>query len=449
MSAESKMRYRKTISELDLFLTGHHLHLADISHVMVADWAVEMLIRALSVSTVSRHLNCLSGLLKSAAQESMMEPVDAPRSISKALSDRKTSLPPLIDGRAYNGMLSRMRGILKKTEGFHVFEDMFLLSILEGALPLETLTNMRREDVSGFTGAGRMIVERNQSPRRDFVFDLRQSYLTPRQLSSSVAEGIRSLFSGTVIKDTVDPDGLMRSIWVACAVRNGLTASEAMGYAGGDAPYAVSGFCSPAKVESDNRRQWINAVNSVLLHDMPRWYAMHLRRGVKFDDLRKEILEKFRPVPELFYPCETIVKHTGNRKIVEEQPFISRTAFFRSHPENVAPLFSAIGDKAWCYRETGIPGSPYAVIPQRDMERFQGAVGVFTPDVEIRPLGQLSPKPGESVIVVKAGFGNRTGEVEEIVNKESGTAIFRVKLTTDSGYEFRIDVDERQLERLK
>ena len=82
------------------------------------------------------------------------------------------------------------------------------------------------------------------------------------------------------------------------------------------------------------------------------------------------------------------------------------------------------------------------------MDRFQRAIGIFSSDTEVKPLGELSPKPGESVIVISAGFSGQTGTVEHIINKGCPSAIFRVKLDTDNGFEFRIDIDERQLERL-
>ena len=44
LGAESMLRYRRTISELDLFLTGHGLLLADLSPVMMADWAADLLL---------------------------------------------------------------------------------------------------------------------------------------------------------------------------------------------------------------------------------------------------------------------------------------------------------------------------------------------------------------------------------------------------------------------
>ena len=64
-------------------------------------------------------------------------------------------------------------------------------------------------------------------------------------------------------------------------------------------------------------------------------------------------------------------------------------------------------------------------------------------------MGELTPMPGESVIVVTAGYGNREGKVEDVINKDSGTAIFRVKLFTDQGYEWRMDVDARQIELIQ
>ena len=112
-------------------------------------------------------------------------------------------------------------------------------------------------------------------------------------------------------------------------------------------------------------------------------------------------------------------------------------------------MFSKIGDKAWCYRVTRESGSPYAVISPIDMRRFQMVIGVFTSDMEIHPLGTLVPRPGEQVMVVKAGYGNRQGEVEEVIEPtDGGSMIFRVKLSTDQGYEWRLDLDARQLQRI-
>lgn len=448
MSSESQLRYCKTLSELDVFLVAHHLSLADLSPTMIADWTFEMLYCGFAKSTVARHLNAFSGMIKDASKKGMLDPTDFPRTLAKALSDPSDLLPLFLQGRVFNSYLGILRSALKRTEKFNVYEEIVLFSLLNGAASVENLIRLKTADTLKYNPASRFIPERNCNRKISYAFDLKQSYLTSKQLKASINKGIYDVFQPKVDEQTFDADDFIRSLWVASAIRSGISVSEATGYVGGTASFAIPSFYEPVISLSKDRQLWVNTVNSILLNDMPRWYAMHLRRGVTFEEIRKTVYEMFSPVPLFFYPCETIMKKTGNRRIMTEQPFIANTVFFKSHPENVMPLFNMIGDKAWCYRALGLPGSPYAVIRPRDMERFQSAVGVFTSDVEIKPLGGLSPKPGETVIVVRAGFGNRTGEVEEIINKDCDSAIFRIKLTTDMGYEFRIDVDERQIERI-
>ncbi len=450
MNPESRMRYRKTIAELDLFLTGHHLQLADISYVMMTDWAVELFCRGLSMSTVCKHLNLLNSMIKKASKEKIIGFNNVSRALSKSLAEMSLPLPVLMNERVFDDCIDILRSALKecKCNKHNVYIDMVLFSMLNGALPFEKIISLKKEDTQRFEGAGRIIIERNLHVRRVYVFNIKQSYFTPKQLKTAVTSEVFSVFEKFVNASGFDADEFVRSMWVACAIKSGLTASEALGYVGGTASYILPDFGIPVYEHYGGKSLWINTVNSMFFNETPRWYAMHMRKGVVFDDLRKEIIDNIRPIPEFFYPCRTIMKLRNGKKTIEEQPFIAQTVFFKSYPENVLPMFNVIGDKAWCYRILNIPGAPYAVIPQCDMERFQRAIGMFTPDMEIRPLGELSPKQGEPVIVYMAGLGSRSGEVEEIINKDGGSVIFRVKLATDKGYEFRIEADDRQIERI-
>ncbi len=449
VSSESGMRYRKTISELEIFLAGHRIHVADLSEMMMADWAIDLLCQGLAVSTVTRHLNSLNGMVKDAAKAGMIKQNNAARSISKSLSELR-SVPALLGVSVFDGILSFLRDSLKEREDnrYNVFMDMVLFSMLNGAISLDSVSRLRKENMQDYDGVSLSILMRNIGKRRDYVFNIHQSELTSRQLKVAISSGVRSVFKSHIDELEFEPDELVRSMWVACVVRSGLSASEALGYVGDSAPYSIPEFCTPASVPNDGKNACMSVVNTMLTSGMPRWYVMQMRKGVRYDELRKEIYDKIRPCPLLYYPCETILKRSGNRKRKKERPFIDRTVFFRSYPEKIMPMFNAIGDKAWCYRVLGIPGSPYAVVPQHDMERFQRAIGLFTPDIEIHPLGSLTPKLGETVILIKAGFGNRVATVEDIIKTECGSAIFRVKLDTDNGYEFRIDVHACQLERI-
>ncbi len=406
---KSMLRYRRTISELDLFLTGHGLLLADLSPVMMADWAADLLRRGLSKKTVARHLNILSGMMKAAAQKGLAEPTDIPRTLSKKVDADATPLPPLMKEQAFEACLTILRNALRPMGPHDLGADMLLVSLLNGVMPLEKVAMLKKADMAGFSEASRSILERNAEPRRLFVFDLQQSYRTPAQIRAALAEGLgktfRECLATAPVSSAPDPDALARSLWTACAIRGGATASEAMAYAGGDAPYILPEFCLQAQDSAPEAAraqdadfearsgQWMKTVGSMLTHESPKWYAMHLRGGVKFDELRKDISEFVKPVPELFYPCETIRRQIGGKMVMEDHPFISRTAFFRIHPDRVASMFHAIGDKAWCYRLSGSPGAPYAIISQADMRRFRPPSGSTPPTSRSIPSENSSPNP--------------------------------------------------------
>ncbi len=448
LGAESALKYRRALSDLNSFLTAYQLSLSDLSELMAADWAADMMKRGLAKTTAISYLNILSSLAKAAAKKGLMMPTDAPRAMAKELATWTAELPPLMKEQTFTACIGIIKHTIKDDAAGDPVKDLMVASLLNGAMPIGEIAALKKGDVADCDETSQDILNRNASPARNYVFDLRQSYLTPRQIHSMVSEKLRTLFGRYVGSADFDADRLVRSLWVACAIRNGATVSEALGCIGGYAPYIAPEFCRPSADAAAGKPLWVRAVNSALTQDMPKWYAMRLRKGVKFDQLLTEIAAKVRPVPEFFYPCETLTRHIGTRKVVEDHPFISQTAFFRSYPERVLPMFHLIGDKAWCYRVHNDPAAPYAVIPPTEMRRFQSAIGVFTPDLEVHTLGELTPQPGESVIVIMAGYGNREARVEEVINKDGGSAIFRVKLSTDQGYEWRMNVDARQLERV-
>ncbi len=447
LSPESAKKYRQTLTQLDSFITGHRAQLSDWSDTMATDWTIEMLSNGLSRNTVTRHLNTMSSLLRSAAINGMIPPTDTARRLAKTLEDSKETLPQLMNSQTYSTILSILRKTAGKQDNHTIYEDMLLFSLLNGAMPFGEIASLKKEEITGFEGLSLIILNRNLNNRRNYIFDLQQSYRTTRQVHTAISEGIGRIFGNILSISGTDPDNLARSIWAACMIKSGATASEAAGCLNGTATYAIPSFCIPAKAASELRLQWIRTVNSLLMKETPRWYAMHLRKGVGFEEIRKAVSETIHPVPELFYPCETIKRLNRKKALTEERPYIAQTVFFQTNPDNVMPMFRLIGDKAWCYRITNTPGAPYAVIPRDEMKRFQSAIGLFTPDTDIHPLGTLKPEPGEKIIVIQAGYENREGTIEEIIGNDCGPTIFRIRLTTDYGYEWRMNIDARQVER--
>lgn len=254
------------------------------------------------------------------------------------LAESSEELPVLLKEIPFGKCLSLLRKSVGCDGERSKYLDLLTVSVLNGARPINEIIYLKKTDIDRLEPMSRKIIEQNSDPNREYVFDLRQSYHTPRQIYSSVTDGIREVFEGKVSVPGMDADKMACSLWAACAMRSGASASEALAMTEGVAPYSVPAFCEPASIGAVDKAEWIKPVNQLLASDLLRWFAMHLRKGVSFDSLRREISEKIRPIPELFYPCETITKFVGNKKTVTDHPVISQTAFFKSHPENVMPM---------------------------------------------------------------------------------------------------------------
>ena len=459
LAADTILKYRRTVAELRLFLSIHNLRISEINDTIVADWATSLLGQGLALTTVIRHLNILGSLLGSAAKKNLISPSQAPARIAKALR-QNSALPPLLDKKIYLRLVSYLKEDKKNADPrLRVCEDILRYSLLGGAIPLSQLINLRKRDVRRpdapqLDSYSAEIIRRNETPTRLYVFSLNQSQRTPRQIANEINEifrpwvqrfGLMQAPGGTT-KEEPDADAIAASIWAALAMHAGATPSEALGCLRRSAPLAIPQYCTPATVSEETAAEWRKCVAEMLRRTEPQWYAMQLRRGVKFEELRREISENIKPVPELFYPCETIMRVVRNKKVVQDQPVISRTAFFRATPDAILPMFRKIGDMAWCYRVHNSSLAPYAVIPRAEMKRFQAAVGIFTPDIELHPLGTLTPRPGEQVIVIAAGYQGRTATVEEVTPRADGSVIIRVLLATDQGYEWRLNLAPAQIQ---
>ena len=93
LEPESVAKYSRTICVLDAFLTAHSLALDTLTDAAVADWAVALLADGLKKSSVVRHLNILSSLLKRAAERGLTVPRRPPRALGQAWSADGLTLP--------------------------------------------------------------------------------------------------------------------------------------------------------------------------------------------------------------------------------------------------------------------------------------------------------------------------------------------------------------------
>lgn len=85
------------------------------------------------------------------------------------------------------------------------------------------------------------------------------------------------------------------------------------------------------------------------------------------------------------------------------------------------------------------------------MHAFQTAVGIFTPDTSIYPLGAMELQPDDVVEVVGDLFAGYRGRVEGAAGDSASAAegspatVYRLIITGDNGLEWRVPVDRRLL----
>lgn len=449
LKGDTLAKYRRAIASLDSFLLGHALTRASLSPTIVEDWTFELLRQGKTEKVAASSLNILSSCLKEAVTAPLQETAKSARRLARQLEAGAITPLPLMRESLFSEILSLLKGWIKGKGEQSPFRDLLLVSLLDACMPLKKAARIRKDDIPRFAELIRTILERNQSATRLFVFDLRQSFLTPRQLQKTVASELASIFDAYNIYNIgvsgFDADELIRSLWAALAIHCGATASEALGCVGGSARYAVPAFVTPSTADEEATARLSKAIGAMLTKSSPRWFALQMRRGVTFDELNRAVHEDVRPLPQLFYPCQTIARNVRNRRVLADRPFISRTVFFKTDIDAVLPMFAKIGDLAWCYRVLSSSSAPYAVIPSEEMRRFQTAIGHFTPDMEIHSVGEIPLRPNDRVVLLMADFFNQEGTVGKVMTDTDGRTIYRVIFLNEAGFEWSVDASAPQL----
>ena len=320
--------------------------------------------------------------------------------------------------------------------------------------------------------------------RSKYLFPLRQSSRTPKQLQSHINNIVNALFKRARLPQATDPYQTVEALWAYAALRAGIPAADLVAYLG-HAPlglpvlklsvvsYKLSESVDRAAGLSQgetNSGLWplasgdLAAVGKVFLENPPRWYAMALRPGVRFTQLchRIQLLSSARkdvsltpplggrgasiPEVQLFYPCEEIARAIGKKIVTRQRPFIHSVVFFRAKLTDIGRLFSKIGDLAWCYRQSSRPGAPYAEISDRQFQLFQQTIARFTPDYEVAPSGELELKKNDRVRILGGLFTGHEATFDSIGKAEEGV-VYRLNIVGDNGFDWRIAVDSRLAEQ--
>ena len=426
--ARTAPSYHKALLSVEKFHAMRAPEAPLASPRFLEDWVVAMYCHGLTSKTAIHYLDLISALYSETAAGLSLPPSSAFADVKRRL---KGALPFIWTPTDLFEALPAFLRFLKTDPRSgddpldFVYRDILLVSMLLGAKPVEEVALMRREEVENVASPARELLAYHTDAKRKYVFPLSQTAYTPRQFRKKLEDEMATLLDRRLVSRFGDIDITVRSYWAATALQCGLSPHRVAATVG-RLPFKlpILSICS----EVGEREESTNAIDSFLVANPLQWYAMRLRRGVRFSQLEAclKIFGSEGKLPELFYPVEEITKRIGKRIKYRKKPVIHDIVFFRYRVTDIPQLFRKIGDLAWCYRT----GGAYAAISPKAMSLFQQTVGQFTPDYEVGESGMLTLAPRERVVVVGGLFSGLEGEVLETESYAEGV-VYRLRLFGD------------------
>lgn len=463
--------YAKALASLRTFLATFQLIYEPFSTRTIADWLITLSLSGHSLSTLRLYLNGISSLHCRAERDGMasyLPDYPALRARLAAVEEARKSAAPASGHRVVASTLSP-----DETIPAQLLRDLRKAAVIAGGISMERAARLRRDDLDAYPAELAEVTAPYADARRRYLFPLRQSAYTPRQLAMRISLSLESC-GDTLLRQAPAP----ALEWFMTALRCGATPSEALLTSGrnplrhtqeADILSLLDAAAPAIAPDPEAPMRLRRLVAEATVADPLRWYALRLRRGADIDSLRQRIDrcadngETSLDPAEIFYPMRPVAHRTPHGIRHGEEALIPDILFVRTRVSRLQPLLARVSDLAWCYRTTSERG--YARIPDCEMQAFQLAIGIFTPETDVRPLGTVPPRPGQQVVVIGGPFAGRSGRYLSTVtpitqnaysdsdtkntqnNPEAASSslpvLYRLILPADNGIEWEADLDPR------
>lgn len=452
MEAKGKNRpatadsYRKAVSSLRSQISDRKLHFNDFTEKFLSEWLTALFQNGYSHNVACYYFKIIAALYNKAVSQDIAPPTDSFRHLAARLESlSQYDFSAKQRDADYTRLIALARASRPPDGTAAIYADIFLASILSGAQisPVD-IARLKKADISGLPAAMRPIASKHAAPQRRYVFNLNQPHKTKRQLTNEIDAAMTHLMRHYGFHGT--PAELPANLWAYAALKCGYTPSAIIGCLG-MRPVAnpIFALCESQQLSSEDADTIRTGVARIIMTDPHEWFVMRLRPSVRFKMLQERLdtLKNETPLPQLFYPSEEIAIRIGRKLTHRNRPLLPDIVFFRCRRSQVRPLFRRIGDIAWCYVSGRTNTGAYAAVSDSEMQRFQQAIGQFTPEYELYPAGTLIPAEGESVVIIGGLFTGRQGEIEKIISGENQSVIYRIVFPDNQGIEWRVNVDRR------
>lgn len=448
LAQSTRKTYTKAASALATFLNEKGIGIETLTSPLISEWIVSMYASGLSLKSIKLYVDAVASLCNSATGSCRFLGEIAFKEIKADLQTIiATSNDIRLTKEEFKRLVSIGRSAGNQSGEISLATDIFLTALLTGCMPVKKVITLKNSDIDDSEKEISEIADRHSSARRRYVFPLQQSILSESRIERNVNNLVRRLLALRNLPWFGTTDETVRTYWAYTALICGKSGSEIISTLGkAPAGLPILSLCDSFDISSETREKTRREIGEALTDNPLRWYAMRLRPHATYAELDRRLTAIANEIkrPETFYPCEEIARKTGRRVSFRQKPIISDIVFFRSRVTGILPLFRKIGDLAWCYTTAGRTGSTYAAIPQRDFEIFQEAIGQFTPEYEVAPLGTLPLKENDRVIVVGGLFQGHEAILDKITPSPAlPSTLYRLKIIGNNGIEWRVSTDAR------
>lgn len=418
-NAKSAASLRQALEAFVRFTAGTEITFAGFTVDLLQEWIARLFVEGYTIKTVTYYLKNLSALYGRAVVAGIAPATDAFSKVIDRMSDPEwENFFSSFNPHTFDKLQSLVRLDMEANRAAQLAKDIILFSICCGGLTFSELTAYKKGDYKGTSPLILKMVGRYATPKNKYLFPIDRHHRTPKQLSHTVELMFWHLLSKVGLTLSPNPENTARDFWCATALRCGIPFSEILAFLSNSGKLPSLGIndlssCS-VEISSDRVEQLEDIVIEALTDNREYWFAMQLRPHVTPEMIFNRLAVENLSLSQTFYPMEDIVRRIGKKKVVKTKPVISGLMFFRYRLADLGRLFSRIGDLAWGYRYSFDPRSPYAMIPQREMDSYQRAIGMFTEDTELQPVGTIPLNEGDRLIIIGGLFAGRPATLQKI-----------------------------------
>lgn len=451
-SRKSAGNMRRAIDSLSGFSGGMDLKFDGINAGFLGEWIASQFFDGYHSATIAYNVSKIAALYNKAVADGLASPSEIFSGMPEKIVNAGSAFPETDHASTFKKVRTLCIADYSAGSEKDLARDITLFALFNGGMPLSRAAKFKKDDYCGDDPHIQKIVAKYSKPKNKYLFPINQAHLTPRQLMRFMEVLVSPLLKSIGIQRKTFRDTVLTDIWCDLAMSCGISASSIAACVDSPETVNVLTFCvTPSQISAEEVAEIRRRVSDTLADNPVRWYAMHLRPHVHFEDLTARLKESDISIADIFYPMEEIFHKVGKQKVFENRPVISWLIFYRAQVTQLNRLFHEIGDLAWGYRYLRDVTSPYAVIPDREVRNYQQAIGTLSPGIRMVEDGDVKFEKGDYLVLLGGPMNGRHGVFlaeKKVKGETSGRVVFRIRLSAGNNINWEVNWDPALVKKI-